>query len=170
MPKWIRWLASLKLNTALLVFLVLILGAATIVESRLGTQAARGIYYAPWFQGLLALFGINIACSLWERWPWGKERIGFALTHTSIVIILLGAGMTQFVKIEGQLALWEGQSSDVLCRCQPSRRDHRALPPIHRASGRFRDRLLPRHHAPSAVPESGPSRQSAGRADVLSRH
>jgi len=113
MPKWIRWLASLKLNTALLVFLVLILGAATIVESRLGTQAARSIYYAPWFQGLLALFGINIACSLWERWPWGKERIGFALTHTSIVIILLGAGITQFVKVEGQLALWEGQSSNV---------------------------------------------------------
>jgi cytochrome c-type biogenesis protein CcsB len=113
MPKWIRWLSSLKLNTALLVFLVLLLGAATIVESRLGTQAARSIYYAPWFQVLLALFAVNIACSLFERWPWGRERIGFAITHASIVIILLGAGMTQFMKIEGQLALWEGQSSTV---------------------------------------------------------
>ncbi len=129
MPKWLRWLASLKLNTALLVFLVLVLAAATIVESRLGTQAARAIYYAPWFQGLLALFGINIACSLWERWPWGKERIGFALTHASIVIILLGAGITQFAKIEGQLALWEGQSSDVFVDAsQPGQLVEHSLP------------------------------------------
>jgi len=113
MPKWIRWLASLKLNTALLVFIVLVLAAGTIVESRLGTQAARSIYYAPWFQGLLVLFGVNIACSLWERWPWGRERIGFALTHTSMLIILIGAGMTQLAKVEGQLALWEGQTSNV---------------------------------------------------------
>jgi len=129
MPKWFRWLASLKLNTALLVFLVLVLGAGTIVESRLGTQAARAIYYAPWFQGLLALLGINIVCSLWERWPWGKERIGFALTHASIVIILLGAGITQFAKIEGQLALWEGQSSDVFVDAsQPGQLVEHTLP------------------------------------------
>ena len=113
MPKWFRWLASLKLNTALLVFLVLILGAATIVESRLGTQAARNIYYVPWFQGLLLLLGLNIACSLVERWPWGKERIGFALTHASMLIILIGAGITVIAKVEGQLALWEGQSSSI---------------------------------------------------------
>ena len=104
MPKWFRWLASLKLNTALLVFLVLVLGAGTIVESRLGTQAARAIYYAPWFQGLLALLGINIACSLWERWPWGKERIGFALTHASILIILLG-GERLFPQIAPSLGM-----------------------------------------------------------------
>ena len=112
MPQWIRQLGSLKLTVVLLVFFVLILAAGTIVESRLGTQTARAIYYAPWFFGLQIVFGLNIVCSMIERWPWGRQRIGFVLTHGSLLLILLGALGTALFKQEGQLALWEGEESD----------------------------------------------------------
>jgi hypothetical protein len=91
MRRWIELLASLKLNVALLVFMLLVLAGGTIVEALYGTQVARSIYFAPWFLGALALLGINLLCSLWERWPWGRFRIGFVLTHGSMVVILLGA-------------------------------------------------------------------------------
>ncbi|MGB5816033.1 MAG: cytochrome c biogenesis protein CcsA [Thermoanaerobaculia bacterium] len=113
MRRWIELLASLKLNVALLVFVLLVLAGGTIVEALYGTQVARSIYFAPWFLGALALLGINLLCSLWVRWPWGRFRIGFVLTHGSMVLILLGSLMTYMFKVEGQLALWEGQESNV---------------------------------------------------------
>jgi hypothetical protein len=82
MRRWIELLASLKLNVALLVFMLLVLAGGTIVEALYGTQVARSIYFAPWFLGALALLGINLLCSLWERWPWGRFRIGFVLSRS----------------------------------------------------------------------------------------
>jgi cytochrome c-type biogenesis protein CcsB len=129
MRRWIQLLASLKLNVALLVFVLLVLAGGTIVEALYGTQVARSIYFAPWFLGALALFGINLLCSLWERWPWGRFRIGFVLTHGSMVLILLGSLVTYLFKVEGQLALWEGQESNVFVDAgTPGEVDRHTLP------------------------------------------
>ena len=111
MSRWLHRLGSLKLTVFLLVFLVLVLAAGTFVESRLGTQQAQAIYYAPFFLALQLLFAINVLCSMAVRWPWGRNRIGFVLTHGSLVLILLGALGTAAFKKEGQLALWEGDQS-----------------------------------------------------------
>jgi cytochrome c-type biogenesis protein CcsB len=129
MRRWIELLASLKLNVALLVFMLLVLAGGTIVEALYGTQVARSIYFAPWFLGALALLGINLLCSLWERWPWGRFRIGFVLTHGSMVVILLGSLMTYMFKVEGQMALWEGQESNVFAYAgTPGQVDRHTLP------------------------------------------
>jgi len=129
MRRWIELLASLKLNVALLVFVLLVLAGGTIVEAIYGTQIARSIYFAPWFLGALALFGINLLCSLWVRWPWGRFRIGFVLTHGSMVLILLGSLATYLLKVEGQLALWEGQESNVFVDAgTPGEVDRHTLP------------------------------------------
>jgi len=112
MSRWIERLGSLKLTVLLLAFLVLVLAAGTIVESRLGTQKAQAIYFAPFFLALQLLFAINVVCSMIVRWPWGRQRIGFVLTHASLLLILLGALGTAAFKQEGQLALWEGDQSD----------------------------------------------------------
>lgn len=129
MPKWIRLLASLKLTVFLLVFMVLVLAAGTIVESSLGTQKAQAIYNAPWFLGLQFLFCINVICSMIERWPWGRQRIGFVLTHGSLLLIMIGALGTALFKQEGQLALWEGDQSDEFVNAYiPGKIDHYSLP------------------------------------------
>jgi ABC-type transport system involved in cytochrome c biogenesis permease subunit len=104
---------SLKLAVAILVVLVGALSSGTIVESRAGADAAaRVVYASPWFRALLALFALNVAASLVHLWPWGRTRLGFALTHTSLLVILVGAFMTDQLKREGYLALWEGETSD----------------------------------------------------------
>ncbi len=112
MKTWIHRLGSIRIAAVLLVVILVAMAAGTIVEAARGTEAAaRAVYYAQWFRILLGLFAANVLFSIADLWPWGRQRIGFILTHGSMLIILLGALVTDRVKQEGQLALWEGEES-----------------------------------------------------------
>jgi ABC-type transport system involved in cytochrome c biogenesis permease subunit len=118
--------ASLRVTVTLLVVLLVALAAGTIVESLRGAEAAgRAVYRAPWFYALLAVFALNLACSLVSLWPWGSRRIGYATTHLSMLVILAGALATELGKTEG-LHVWEGGGDH---RDQPPRRPE-AEPPV----------------------------------------
>ncbi len=115
MQKLIKTCGSLRIAIVLLAVLALALAAGTIVESQAGTPAARQIVYgAAWFRFALALLGLNILCSVIDLWPWGRERIGFLLTHGSVILILVGSVVTDRFKTEGRLEIWEGDSAGVM--------------------------------------------------------
>ncbi len=114
MKLWIERLGSLKLTVVLLLVVGVVLAVGTIFESLRGAEAARAVYYAPWFFALEGLFGLNLLAALIVRWPRNRWRIGFALTHGAMLLILVGAMMTVMFKVEGRLPIWEGQSSDVV--------------------------------------------------------
>ncbi len=114
MNKLIKTLGSLKLAVILLVVTVVALAAGTIVESARGTDAAgQLVYHAFWFRVLLAVLGLNTFFAIAERWPINNHRIGFLVTHLAMVVILLGALVSEQFKKEGSLALWEGQQGNV---------------------------------------------------------
>lgn len=114
MKKLVETLASLKLAVILLLVLLVGLSAGTILESRTdAATAGRLVYYSWWFLGLQGLFAVNVACSIANLFPWGRKRIGFVMTHASLLLIFAGASMTYFFKVEGQLGLWEGESGAV---------------------------------------------------------
>ena len=114
MNKLIKTLASLKVAVILLIVLVVALAAGTIVESARGTDAAgQLVYHALWFRILLAALGLNTLFAIAERWPVNNYRIGFLVTHLAMVVILLGALVSEQLKKEGSLALWEGQQGNV---------------------------------------------------------
>jgi len=111
--KLLETLASLKIAVVLLVLLLLGLAAGTIVESSSGTEVAgRLVYYSWWFLGIQAAFAVNVIASLTVLFPWGKQRVGFLVTHSSLLVILVGALVSFFFKSEGQLALWEGETGN----------------------------------------------------------
>jgi cytochrome c-type biogenesis protein CcsB len=115
MQKLLSALASLKLAVILLVLLLVGLAAGTIVETRAGAEVAgRMVYFAPWFVGLELLFAVNVVASLVSYFPWGRFRIGYLVTHASLVLILVGALATYAFKTEGTLMLWEGTSGNVI--------------------------------------------------------
>jgi cytochrome c-type biogenesis protein CcsB len=116
MRRWFEFLASLKLTVILVLLLGVVLSAGTILESLKGAEVARGVYEAPWFYALEGLFALNIVCAIVERWPRNRWRIGFAITHLSMLLILLGALMTLLFKQEGRMPIWEGDSSSVVFR------------------------------------------------------
>ena len=111
MPPIIRAIASLKLTVVLLLVIAVVLSYGTILESLRGTEAAGTVYYAPWFFALQGLFSLNIVAALWERWPRNRQRIGFVITHASMLLIFAGALITYTSSLNGELALWEGESA-----------------------------------------------------------
>ncbi len=113
-----RALASLKLTVGLLIVIAIVLSYATILESMRGTEAAQSVYNAMWFYALQGLFSLNIVAALWERWPRNRWRIGFVITHASMLLIFGGALVTLTQAISGEMQLWEGESARVFERQQ----------------------------------------------------
>lgn len=135
--KLIETLASLKIAVVLLVLLLFGLAAGTIIESSSNSEVAgRLVYYSWWFLALEAAFALNVIASLIALYPWGKYRIGFLITHTSLLVIFLGALVTFFFKSEGQLALWEGETGNRIVNSDPQGR------PIEQISLPFSIRLM----------------------------
>ncbi len=114
MKRIIHQIASMKIAIALLILIVIALATGTIIESLRGAEVAGLLVYdAAWFRLLAGLFALNVACSLVDLWPWGWQRAGFVLTHGSLLIVLVGALVTSMFKVEGKLALWEGEESAI---------------------------------------------------------
>ena len=114
MKRIIHLIASMKIAIALLVLIVIALATGTIIESLRGAEAAGLLVYdAAWFRLLAGLFALNVACSLIDLWPWGWQRMGFVLTHGSLLVVLLGALVTYMFKVEGRLTIWEGEESAI---------------------------------------------------------
>ncbi|MBI5505375.1 MAG: cytochrome c biogenesis protein CcsA [Deltaproteobacteria bacterium] len=122
MKKFLDFLASLQLAVILIVALLVGLAVGTVIESRSGVETAGNlVYYSWWFLGLQALFAINVTLSIAERYPWGKWRIGFVIVHASLLLIFAGSAVSYFFKIEGRIALWEGEASHEIIQTGPDR-------------------------------------------------
>ena len=126
MKKLLSNLASLKLTVILVLLIGVVLSAGTILESMRGTEASKAVYEASWFYALLMLFAVNVVCALVDRWPKNRWRIGFAITHLSMLLILFGALVTLVAKTEGQMPIWEGEQSSTITQGK-SEKDARPL-------------------------------------------
>lgn len=119
---WIRtllagyeWAASLQAAVLLIVLTAAVLGWATFVEKWYGTEAVSfGVYRSWWFMGLVSLLGLNVLCAALIRWPWKKYQTGFVITHTGILVLLAGCLVQQGWGVQGQMILYEGESSSTV--------------------------------------------------------
>jgi hypothetical protein len=106
-------LASLRLAVVTMVTLATTCLTATIYESKHGTAAAqREIYQTGWFAAILVVLGVNIFTVLISRYPWKKHQIGFVLAHIGILILLTGSLISLHMGFDGNMALYEGDTSN----------------------------------------------------------
>ncbi len=106
-------LASLRLAAVLLIVFGAAIGIATFLEARWGRDGAyEMVYAARWFEALLALLVVNLTLSLFHRAPYRARQLGFVLLHVSMIVILVGAGITRYFGYEGSMHIREGQSAD----------------------------------------------------------
>jgi len=106
-------LASLRLAVVLLVFLGVVLSAATILETMRGREYAQWyVYRSRWFLALLWALGANVTAAMAVRWPWRLRHAGFLVAHLGLLLLLGGAVQTCLRGVEGQLILAEGQAAN----------------------------------------------------------
>lgn len=101
----VRFVGSIKLAVPLLSAIIGILIWATFYESQVGsTTVQQEIYKSPWFGALMFMLAVNLGISAMSRYPWrGARKIGFALTHFGLIVIIAGSAGVIHLGMEGML-------------------------------------------------------------------
>ena len=104
-PSWLQPFGSIKLAVPLLVAIAAILIGATFYESSVGSSVVQQtIYKSPWFGALMFMLAMNLGISTLMRYPWkGARKIGFALTHWGLIVIIAGSAAVIHLSVEGML-------------------------------------------------------------------
>ncbi|MEC4985573.1 MAG: cytochrome c biogenesis protein ResB [Oscillatoria sp. PMC 1068.18] len=101
--RWFRFFGSIKLAVPLLSAIAGILIWATFYESQVGSATVQQeVYKSPWFGALMFLLAVNLGVSALSRYPWrGARKIGFALTHLGLIVIIAGSAAVIHLGVEG---------------------------------------------------------------------
>ena len=99
----LNFLGSIKLAVPLMCAITAILIGATFYESEVGSATVQQeIYKSPWFGALMFLLAINLGVSALSRYPWrGPRKVGFALTHLGLIVIIAGSAAVIHLGLEG---------------------------------------------------------------------
>ncbi len=117
----VAFLSSLKLGAVLLVAASIACGVGTFIESFYGGRDAAydQVYAAGWFEAVLGLIMLNLTLIFIKRMPYKGRQTGAALIHTSVVLILVAAGITRFSGYEGVVPIREGQTTSHYLTVKP---------------------------------------------------
>lgn len=100
---------SSKLPLILVIFLVIAIAAATVLENHYGTHyVLQHVYGAWWFVCLWALLAIAGCWLMYKRKMWKQPSV--MLLHVSFLVILLGALATYLTSRKGMVHLREGET------------------------------------------------------------
>ncbi len=101
---------SLWFGVVLLIVVLLAMASGTLFESQHSAEQSLWMFYGAWFQLLLGLLSLNILASILARYPFSMSKVGFVLTHGSILVLVCGAVVTHLWGVEGQLGFAEGET------------------------------------------------------------
>ena len=101
----IQFVGSIRLAVPLLMVIGSILIGATFYESEVGSSVVQQeIYKSPWFGALMFLLAVNLSLSTLLRYPWkGARKVGFAIAHWGLVVIIAGSAAVIHLSVEGML-------------------------------------------------------------------
>ena len=89
------------------------IGGATFIENDFGTSAAQKVVYqTSWFELLLVLFSLSALINIFRFKMIKQKKWALLIFHASIVVIMLGAGITRYFGYEGVMHIREGDASN----------------------------------------------------------
>lgn len=88
---------------------------ATFIENDYGTPTAKALIYNTWWFNLLHLYLliVLIGCFIVSK-AWQRKKYASLFFHSSLIFIILGAGVTRFFGFEGMMHIREGQKSNFI--------------------------------------------------------
>ncbi|MDF1672301.1 MAG: cytochrome c biogenesis protein CcsA [Vicingaceae bacterium] len=108
-------LFSTRLTAILLLVFAVAIGAATFIENDYGTPASKALVFnTRWFELVIVLLGINLVGNIFKYKMFRKEKLAVLTFHISLIIIIIGAGITRYVSFEGSMHIREGDTSSTI--------------------------------------------------------
>lgn len=108
----IKILASLKLAVVVISALATVVAVGTFVEAKYDATAAKKLVYESfWMYFVMGFLAVNLTAVMVDRWPWKKRHTPFVLAHIGILILLLGAILTQKYGVDGSVRVGIGDSN-----------------------------------------------------------
>jgi cytochrome c-type biogenesis protein CcsB len=96
-----------------MILFAMAIAAATFIENDFGTSSAQKVIFkAWWFELLLALFGISLIVNIFRFRMIQQKKWATLCFHASMIIILIGAGVTRYFGSEGMMHIRERSASN----------------------------------------------------------
>lgn len=120
---FLRGFGSLKLSVVLLAALVAVVFIGTLYQVDKGMYLAQEVFFFSWFttqwiiplpggQLLLWLLGVNLMVSLVLRLPRVRPRLGLIISHSGLVVLMIGAFTGLYHSDSFIMALQEGATEE----------------------------------------------------------
>lgn len=107
-------------STSSIVFLfivIILLVISCIIGSLMPLETANiYVFNSFWFYGLEFCLCVGIICSWIKQWPFKRDKLGFLLIHSSVLIILCGSLLGHIYAKKGYIELVESQSTNLIMK------------------------------------------------------
>ena len=121
--KYIKLIGSPKIFSFIVMWMMVLVFVGTLVQKDVGLYVAQQQYFSSWFKWLLfiplpsgkltmVLMFINLSCYFFRPGIFRFQKLGITITHSGVILMLLGGGLTSYFSHEGSLLFEEGQSVD----------------------------------------------------------
>ena len=121
--KYITILGSPKIFAYTVMWMIVLVFIGTIVQKDIGLYAAQMQYFSSWFKWVwylpfpsgkltMLIMFINLSCYFFRSGILSKNKLGITITHTGVILMLLGGGLTAFFSNEGSVVIDEGKKSN----------------------------------------------------------
>jgi len=113
--KKLSFLTKMPFTGILLMILIVSMALATFIESGRGTNAAWALIYdAWWFEAIFVIVLVNLVGNIIRFRLYRKSAITVFVFHLAFIIIIVGAGITRYISVEGMMHIREGDVSSTM--------------------------------------------------------
>jgi hypothetical protein len=106
-----RVMVNLKFAVALLLVIAAAAIVGTVIGGAVGEEAQARFFASLPFSALMVVFMVALILAVLSRYPWKRTHAGWIVTHTGLVIIVIGHMFTQHLGVSGRVDLREGEST-----------------------------------------------------------
>ena len=109
MNKYFNYFFSVRSALILMCIYACAIGFATFIENDYGTTAARALVFNSWWMELILVFLCSIFIyNIFQYKLYHLRKVPVLFLHLSFIFIIIGAGITRYVSVEGVMRIREG--------------------------------------------------------------
>ena len=123
--KILNTLSSPKIFICTIFWMMVLVVLGTLAQKDLGLYEAQQRYFSCWITwfgfiptpgGRTALFVMTFNLMFFMLKPvfWSFKKIGIIITHSGVLLLLIGGGVTAWFSTEGNMVIKEGETSNVV--------------------------------------------------------